>query len=238
MCSLQKGTIMENKNTSIAQDHPMNVIGTEDVASTLRPISPRTRLGELLEILGLKPGQRRKGTTPTRVKLLASGSEPIAKIGGVTLFRNGYALYENGFGRYSIVWLPYCVKFTYRFNGLRDAEKDYLRETAEITEEQMLHTRWAAAVALWGEERITQHLNRGIGNAETTEATETVDDELETEAEAEDTEGRNFVWDDETLGVDPLDAVIRRETRAAMLSEMTDKQRDVFVLYYKYGWTQ
>lgn len=130
------------------------------------------------------------------------------------------------------------MKFTYRFNGLRDAEKDYLRETAEITEEQMLHTRWAAAVALWGEERITQHLNRGIGNAETTEDTETGDDELETEAEAEDTEGRNFVWDDETLGVDPLDAVIRRETRAAMLSEMTDKQRDVFVLYYKYGWTQ
>lgn len=51
-------------------------------------------------------------------------------------------------------------------------------------------------------------------------------------------EGRNFVWYDETLGVDPLDAVIRRENREEMLAAMTDKQREVFVLYHKYGWTQ
>ena len=31
---------------------------------------------------------------------------------------------------------------------------------------------------------------------------------------------------------------IRRENREAMLAEMTDKQRQVFVLHYKYGWTQ
>ena len=228
MCSLQKGTIMESKITYIAQD----------VTDALPAITPGTRLGELLEMLDLKPGQRRKGATPTRAKLLASDSEPIAQIAGVTLYRNGYALYENGFGRYSVVWLPYCVTFIYRFNGLRDAEKDYLRETAELSEEELLHTRWAAAVALWGEERITQHLNRGIGNAETAEDADAGDEDPETEEEAEDNEGRNFVWDDETLGVDPLDAVIRRETRAAMLAEMTEKQREVFVLYHKYGWTQ
>lgn len=247
---------MENKNTFSAQDVMMNATRAaiiadamaveepainEDAAEipvALPPITPRTKLGELLDMLGLKPGQRRKGATPTRVKLLASGSEPIAQMRGITLFRNGYALYENGFGRYSIVWLPYCVKFTYKFNKLRDAEKDYLRETAEITEEQLLNTKWAAAVALWGEERITQHLNRGIGNAETTDDTDDEDADLETEEEDEDTEGKNFVWDDETLGVDPLDAVIRRETREAILAEMTDKQREVFVLYHKYGWTQ
>ena len=46
------------------------------------------------------------------------------------------------------------------------------------------------------------------------------------------------MWDDEPLDVDPLDAVIRRENREMMLAAMTDKQREVFVLYHKYGWTQ
>lgn len=200
-------------------------------------ITTRTKLVEVLDMLDLKPGQRRKGKTPTRANLIATAGEPIARMGGATLFANGYAIYENGYGRYSIVWLPYCVNYTYNFNKLRDAEKDYLKEKAALPEGLLLSSRWTVAVALHGEERITQHMERGIGNADTPEE----DDEnenTEVEEEAEDNEGDNFVWDDDPLGVDPLRAVIRRENRAAMLAEMTDKQREVFVLYHKYGWTQ
>jgi RNA polymerase sigma factor (sigma-70 family) len=200
-------------------------------------ITGRTRLGEVLTMLDLKPGQRRKGKTPTRANLIATAGEPVARMGGATLFANGYAIYENGHGRYSIVWLPYCVNYTYNFNKLRDVEKDYLNEKAALPEGLLLSTKWTVAVALHGEERITQHMERGIGNADTPEE----DDEnenTEVEEEAEDNEGDNFVWDDDPLGVDPLRAVIRRENRAAMLAEMTDKQRQVFVLHYKYGWTQ
>ena len=200
-------------------------------------ITGRTRLGEVLTMLDLKPGQRRKGKTPTRANLIATAGEPVARMGGATLFVNGYAIYENGHGRYSIVWLPYCVNYTYNFNKLRDAEKDYLKEKAALPEGLLLSTKWTVAVALHGEERITQHMERGIGNADTSEEEDEEDDTM-IEEEDEDDEGKDFVWDDNTLGVNPLDAVIRRENREAMLAEMTDKQRQVFVLHYKYGWTQ
>lgn len=101
-----------------------------------------------------------------------------------------------------------------------------------------MESSWATIAALFGEERITQSMNRGFGNADPSADGDSIDEENENEPEDEDMEGRNFVWDDETLGVDPLDAVIRRENREEMLAAMTDKQCEVFVLYYKYGWTQ
>jgi len=200
-------------------------------------ITAKTTLGELLAILGLKPGQKKKGKTPTRLKLTTS-EEPLVQVYGSTLYASGYALYENGLGRHSVIWLPYCTNFTYYFNKLRDAEKDYLRESAEVPDKALLETSWATIVTLFGEERITQSMNRGFGNADPSADGDSIDEENENEPEDEDMEGRNFVWDDETLGVDPLDAVIRRENREEMLAAMTDKQREVFVLYHKYGWTQ
>lgn len=200
-------------------------------------ITDKTTLGELLTMLGLEPRQQREGKTPTRVKLIASAGEPVAKMSGVTLYTNGYALYENGHGRYSVIWLPYCTDFTYSFNKLRDAEKDYLSEKSELPDDLLLSAAWTAAVALFGEERITLSMTRGYGNADTDGESDEEDD-AENEEEDVDDEGRNFIWDDDPLGVDPLDAVIRKETREAMLAEMTDKQREVFVLYHKYGWTQ
>ena len=206
---------------------------TADVA-----ITPRTTFGELLTILGLEAGQKRTGRTPKRATLLAESGEAVVKMCGISVFRNGYALYENGFGRYSVLWLPYCTRFTYCFNKLRDAEKDYLRETAGLPEDGFAAWKWMPVIALFGEERITQKLNRGFGNADTKNNESSEDDEVEIEPEDIDWEGLNFVWDDETLGVDPLNAVIRRETRENMLAAMTDKQREVFILYHKYGWTQ
>lgn len=200
-------------------------------------ITAKTTLSEAITILDLKPGQKKKGKTPTRLKLTTS-EEPLVQIHGSTLYASGYALYENGLCRHSVVWLPYCVNFTYYFNKLRDAEKDYLREKAEVSDKALMETSWATIVALFGEERITQSMNRGFGNADPSADGDSIDEENENEPEDEDMEGRNFVWDDETLGVDPLDAVIRRENREEMLAAMTDKQREVFVLYHKYGWTQ
>ncbi|MDE6783872.1 MAG: sigma-70 family RNA polymerase sigma factor [Ruminococcus sp.] len=201
-------------------------------------ITDKTTLGELLEILGLEAGQKRKGNTPTRAKLIAS-AEPIVKMCDITLYNSGFALYENGIGRHYVVWLPYCVNFTYYFNKLRDTEKEYLRETDKVPSEKLMTSKWTSIVAFFGEERITQNMFYGFGNADTsTKGGTDEDEEFKPEPEDEDMEGRNFVWYDETLGVDPLDAVIRRENREEMLAAMTYKQREVFVLYHKYGWTQ
>lgn len=203
----------------------------------LPPITDKTTLGELLTMLNLMPGQKRTGKTPTRVALFASGGSPIAEAAGSKVYRGGYVLYDNGIGRHTILWLPYCVSFTYHFNKLRDAEKEYLKENAELPDDLLLTTAWPIVVALFGEERITQNMFHGFGNCDT-EAVESDDDEQYNEVEDEDADGENFSWDDETLGVNPLEAVIRRDNRERMLAEMTEMQRKVFVLHYKHGWTQ
>lgn len=71
-------------------------------------ITAKTTLSEAITILDLKPGQKKKGKTPTRLKLTTS-EEPLVQIHGCTLYASGYALYENGLGRHFVVWLPYCV---------------------------------------------------------------------------------------------------------------------------------
>ena len=84
-------------------------------------ITPRTKLGEVLEMLDLgeKPAK-----TPS-VKALYEESAPIAEMNGCALFRNGFVVYANRSGR-TVIWLPCCTHFTYHFNKLRDAEKDLL----------------------------------------------------------------------------------------------------------------
>lgn len=69
-------------------------------------------------------GQKRKGKTPTCAKLIAF-AEPFVKMCDITLYNNGFALYENGIGRHSVVWLPYCVNFTY------SSPHNYLNTPAE-----------------------------------------------------------------------------------------------------------
>ena len=48
---------------------------------------------------------------------------------------------------------------------------------------------------------------------------------------------RAFNWYDGHIGENPQDAIERRETREEMLAAMTDKQRTVFIMYYRDGMT-
>lgn len=215
----------------------MNNAQSTATMNTLPEITAQTTLGELLSILGLEPGQKREEKTPKRKTLLETSGDAIADLYGIKVFQNGFALYENRLGKYSVLWLPYCTRFTYYFNKLRDSEKDYLSETKELPSDKFVTWAWTIVIALFGEERITQKMNQGFGNADISTEGEADEDEYEPEPEDEDMEG-NFVWDDEPLGVDPLNAIIRRENRKEMLAAMTDKQREAFVLYHRYGWTQ
>ena len=49
---------------------------------------------------------------------------------------------------------------------------------------------------------------------------------------------RAFNWYDGRMGENPQDAVERRETREEMLADMTDKQREAFIMYFRDGMTQ
>ena len=222
MRSLQKGTVMENMN--IAQN-----------TTVLPEITAQTTLGELIAMLDL--GE--KPTVPTP-KALFEEDTPIADMNDCTLFRNGFAIYKNMTGR-TVVWLPYCVSFTYYFNKLRDSEKDTLSETYELPESFLETQPWVIAVTLIGDHRIEANsMNRTGSRKDTVDlaSKDNGDKDDSMEEVIADPYRRAFNWYDGRMGENPQDAVERRETREEMLAAMTDKQREVFVMYYRDGMTQ
>ena len=205
-------------------------------AHSLPEITVKTTLGELLAMLDL--GE--KMPVPTPRELFETAGEPIAKMNGCTLFRNGYVIYQNFTGR-TVVWLPYCTNFTYHFNKLKDSEKDTLRETCCLTEGYLEKQRWVVAVTLIGDHRIERNaMNRTGSRKDTVDlaSKDRGDKDGAMEEIVADPYRRAFNWYDGRMGENPLDAIERRETREAMLVAMTDKQREVFIMYYRDGMTQ
>ena len=199
-------------------------------------ITPRTKLGEVLEMLDLgeKPAK-----SPT-AKALYEESAPIAEMNGCALFRNGFVVYANRSGR-TVIWLPHCTHFTYHFNKLRDAEKDTLHETFTLPEGYLEKQRWVVAVTLIGEHRIEANaMNRTGSRKDTVDlaSKDRGDKDDRVEEVVADPYRRAFNWYDGHIGENPLDAIIRRENREEMLAAMTDKQREVFIMYYRDAMTQ
>lgn len=198
-------------------------------------ITAHTTLDELLAMLAL--GEKPKMPTP---KALFEEDEPIADISDCTLFRNGFAIYKNGTGR-TVVWLPYCRSFTYYFNKLRDSEKDTFSETYELPDGFLAAQPWILAVTLIGDHRIEANsMNRAGSRKDTTDydSADNGDKDGDAEQALADPYRRAFNWYDGRMGENPQDAVERRETREEMLESMTDKQREVFVMYYRDGMMQ
>ena len=198
-------------------------------------ITATTTLDELLTMLDL--GEKPKMPTP---KALFEEDEPIADMSDCTLFRNGFAVYKNGTGR-TVVWLPYCSSFTYYFNKLRDSEKDTFKETCELPDGFLASQPWILAVTLIGDHRIEANsMNRTGSRKDTTDydSADNGDKDGDMELAIADPFRRAFNWYDGRMGENPQDAVERRETREEMLTAMTDKQREAFVMYYRDGMTQ
>lgn len=198
-------------------------------------ITAKTTLGEVLTALNL--GKKPKTPTP---KFLLETSEPIAQMNGCTLFSNGFAIYKNDSDR-TIVWLPYCVNFTFYFDKLRDSEKDTLRETYELPEGYLEIQPWVIAVTLIGDHRIERNSMNRTGSRKNTvdlASRDKGDKDGSMEEVIADPYRRAFNWYDGHMGENPQDAVERRETREEMLAAMTDKQREVFVMYYRDGISQ
>lgn len=198
-------------------------------------ITAATTLDELLTQLDL--GEKPKMPTP---KALFEEDEPIADMSDCTLFRNGFAVYTNGTGR-TVVWLPYCRSFTYYFNKLRDSEKDTFKETCELPDGFLASQPWILAVTLIGDHRIEANsMNRTGSRKDTTDydSADNGDKDGDMELAIADPFRRAFNWYDGRMGENPQDAVERRETREEMMTAMTDKQREAFVMYYRDGMTQ
>lgn len=200
-------------------------------------ITDKTTLGELLAMLDLAD---KAGKMPTPRELFETAGSPIADMNGCTLFSNGFAIYQNVTGR-TVVWLPYCKSFTFYFNKLRDSEKDTFKETYELPDGFLTAQPWILAVTLIGDHRIEANsMNRTGSRKDTVDlaSKDNGDKDDEMEKVVADPFRRAFNWYDGRMGENPQDAVERRETREEMLADMTEKQREVFVLYYRDCMTQ
>lgn len=200
-------------------------------------ITEKTTLGELLTLLNLA---EKSGRTPTPRELFETAGEPIAEFSDCTLFSNGFAIYQNITGR-TVVWLPYCKNFTFYFTKLRDSEKNTFRESYELPDGFLSAQPWILAVTLIGDHRIEANsMNRTGSRKDTTDYDSASNGDKDGDAEQAlaDPYRRAFNWYDGHMGENPQDAVERRETREEMLAAMTEKQREVFVMYYRDCMTQ
>ena len=201
-------------------------------------VTDNTTLGELLTILKLgdKPHE-----TPTPKMLRETAGAPIATEERCTVYANGYAVYDNGSGR-TVVWLPSCTSFTYHFDALKESEKGgEMKETAELPEGLLESLPWTVAVSLIGDHRVEANMMNRMGSRTGTKDYDS-DDNSDKDGDKEDAMEKSlrseYFWREGHFGENPEDAYIRKETLQEMLDGMTDNQREVFVLYYKCGYTQ
>ncbi len=200
-------------------------------------ITATTTLGELITILG---NIKRAEKTPTS-KALREAADPIADMQGCLVYANGYVVYDNGYGR-TVMWLPSCVSFTYHFTELKETEKNYMSETETLPEGMLESLPWFMALTVVGDHRIEANaMNRRMGGRKGTKEYRVDDDgdrDGDTEEAWEASYRHDYTWMDGHFGESPETAIIREEMRGEMLADMTEKQREVFVLYYQDGYTQ
>ena len=222
--------------TTAAETSTVNVPQyTPAYLETLRTsITLETTLGDLIDLMG---EIKKLPKVPKRKQLREMAGEPVAEYQGCAAFANGYCTYENGSGR-TTMFLPDCRSFTYYFTRLRESEKiKGIRETDELPEGLLDSEPWVTAVTLIGEHRIENLTLNRKGDRRGTRVTGD-DYRDEDELRQRDPMRTAFVWKDEQFGENPETAYIRKETLMRALKSMTEKQREVFLLYYRDGYTQ
>jgi len=222
-----------------------NIINENTVNGSSNIITENTTLAELISILG---PVTRAAKTPTSKALREEAGEPIASspdpLGygdGILVYSNGYAVYDNGSGR-TVVWVPACTSFTYYFDKMKESEKGgEIKQSIDLPQGFLESQPWALALTLIGDHRIEQNSMNRTGSRTGTKDYDS-DDNGDKDGDAEDALEKSYRneynWREDRIGEDPLTIYIRKETRRKMLECMTDKQREVFILYYQYGYTQ
>ena len=161
---------------------------------------------------------------------------------GILVYANGYGVYDNGSGR-TVVWIPSCVSFTYCFDKMKESEKGgEIKETIDLPEGFLASQPWVIALTLVGDHRIenlTMQRKADRKQSKTLIRGDNEEGEAMDEMEkSDDSLAREYTWREDQVGEDPETIYIRKETRREMLESMTEKQREVFILYYQYGYTQ
>ena len=215
----------------------MNITINANGNSKATIINNETTLNELLGSLG---NVMRAVKTPTPKELSETGGAVVAKADGCMAYSCGYAVYDNGSGR-TVMWLPDCISFTYYFDESSDAEKGILPDKDTLPEGLLESLPWVTVVTLIGEHHIESNsMNRTSSRTGTKDydSDDLGDKDGDAEAAMEKTYEREYAWREDRIGESPETIFIRKETRREMLESLTEKQREVFLLYYYDGLKQ
>lgn len=194
-------------------------------------------LKSLIETLG---DVKKADKTPTSRKLREEAGEPFISTDNFLIYPCGYAVYENESGR-TVMWVPGCTRFTYYFNKTTNAEKDIINETDVLPEGMLESLPWEMVLTLIGDHRIEANsLNRAGGRSGRADFQSQDDGDKDGDVEdaIEESYRREFKWRGDRIGENPETIYIRNETREEALADMTDKQREAFLLYYEEGYRQ
>ncbi|MBO4390572.1 MAG: sigma-70 family RNA polymerase sigma factor [Lachnospiraceae bacterium] len=214
----------------------MNTSINENNAAALN-ITESTTLGELISILNLgeKPNM-----IPTPKMLRETAGEPVATDDRIVVYKNGFAVYDNGSGR-TVVWLPDCKSFTYIFVQPKESEVGIVPEKEKLPDGFLETQPWAIAVTVIGDHRVEANLMNRSGSRVGTrdfDFDDNGDKDGGAEKKVEESFRKEYTWKEGHLGENPLDKVIREEEQKEDLAKMTREQAEAFVLYYRDGYTQ
>ena len=194
-------------------------------------------LKDLIDTLGIV---KKAEKTPSSRKLREEAGEPIITTDSILIYACGYAVYENESGR-TVMWVPACTSFTYYFDRETEQEQTYIPQKCVLPEGMLEALPWEMVLTMIGDHRIEANSMNRAGNRSGRAAFECEDDgdkndELETAIE--ESYWKEFEWREDYVGEDPESIYIRKESREEALDRMTEKQREVFTLYYLEGYTQ
>ena len=177
--------------------------------------------------MGLEKADRRPGAVQLRLYEPMVARIEFTSGGFCEVFTNGYAVYDNG-NRKCVVWAPDCGSATYYFGPLKDKEKEYLDQKKELSEDDLGPLPWYHALMIAGEDRIEYNMEhpKSKGSASDTENPE----EWESKA--------NYRWSCGAHFDSPEEAYLKKEAAEERRKALTDRQREVYVMYYEQGYTQ
>ena len=135
------------------------------------------------------------------------------------VYENGYAVFDNG-DRKTVVWVPECLKAVRQYYPEAEAEAE------KLTEEQLADMAWYLAVIIAGENRIEQNLEHPAFAGS------------RSDHYADDLGPRRSCWSRGARFQNPEEAVLRKEERAERLAVLSDRQREVYELYFEENFTQ
>lgn len=174
-----------------------------------------------------KKEKRRPGAIQLWNNYHRIASKEIGEDGKLDVYTNGYAVYDNG-NRRTVIWVPDCGSVTYYFTPLRDNEKQYLKQKDELGEDLFGPLPWFHALMVAGEDSIERNLEHPKSVGTTSEALEDEDYDVKPD----------YMWRGSAHIETPEEYVMRLERERERREALTEKQREVYEMYFNQGYTQ